>query len=130
MPVRNPRVGLPWSSQRVHRRAAYCNYMASEQWFDLRERWAADWAARRGAEPRCLICDLEWALCVDLHHRTYDRLGRETDRDLIPLCRTCHGALHRTLESDRSWRRLNRAQATDLIVVALRRKYHKHGARR
>ena len=31
-------------------------------------------------------------------------------------------ALHRVLEFDRSWRRLDRAQATDLIVKALRRK--------
>ena len=43
-------------------------------------------------------------------------------RDLIPLCRNCHMALHRVLEFDRSWRRLDRAQATDLIVKALRRK--------
>jgi hypothetical protein len=32
-------------------------------------------------------------------------------------------ALHRILEFDRSWRRLDQAQATDLIVKALRRKW-------
>ena len=101
--------------------------MASQQWFALRERWAADWAARDGTEPHCLICGAEWSLCDDLHHRTYERLGREADRDLIPLCRSCHSALHRVLESDRSWRRLNRAQATDLIVLRLRRRAHKRG---
>jgi hypothetical protein len=37
--------------------------------------------------------------------------------------------VHRMLEADRSWRRLNRAQATDLIVVKLRRKAHKRGVR-
>ena len=73
--MRKPRPGLPWSTRRIHRRAAYCNYMASQQWFALRERWAADWVARHGSEPRCLICDVEWALCDDLHHRTYDHLG-------------------------------------------------------
>ncbi len=80
-----------------------------------------------GTEPRCLVCGVEWALCDDLHHRTYERLGSEACRDLIPLCRSCHGALHRMLETDRSWRRLNRAQATDLIVGKLRRKAHKRG---
>jgi hypothetical protein len=127
--VRSPRLELPWSTRRLHRRAAYCNYMASQHWFALRERWAADWAARRGTEPHCLICGAEWALCDDLHHRTYERLGNEADRDLIPLCRTCHGTLHRMLESDRSWRRLSRAQATDLIVLTLRRRAYKRGVR-
>ena len=62
----------------------------------------------------------------DLHHRSYSRLGHEGSRDLIPLCRNCHMALHRVLEFDRSWRRLDRAQATDLIVKALRRKGARH----
>jgi hypothetical protein len=127
--MRSPRPGLPWSTRRIHRRAAYCNYMASQQWFARRERWEMEWVARHGTEPHCLICDVEWALCDDLHHRTYDRLGCEGHQDLIPLCRSCHGALHRILETDRSWRRLNRAQATDLILLALRRKVYKHRAR-
>jgi hypothetical protein len=128
--VRNPRTGLPWSPRRIHRRAAYCNYMASQQWFALRECWAADWAARNGSEPQCLICGIEWALCDDLHHRTYESLGNETYRDLIPLCRSCHDTLHRVLETDRSWRRPNRAQATDLVVLTLRRKARKRGVHR
>ena len=125
--VRNPRPGFPWSARRLHRRAAYCNYMASEQWFALRGRWAADWVISHGSEPRCLICGIEWALCDDLHHRTYERLGNEAARDLIPLCRSCHGVLHRVLESDRLWRRLGRPQATDLIFLTLRRKAQKQG---
>jgi hypothetical protein len=127
--MRKPRPGLPWSTSRIHRSAAYCNYMASQQWFARRERWASEWDTRHGSEPHCLVYDVEWALCDDLHHRTYDRLGSEGYRDLIPLCRSCHGALHRILETDRSWRRLNRAQATDLIVLALRRKVYKRRTR-
>jgi hypothetical protein len=127
--MRSPRPGLAWSTGRIHRRAAYCNYMASEQWFALRERWVADWVEDHGNQPHCLVCGAEWALCDDLHHRTYERLGREAGADLIPLCRSCHGALHRILETDRSWRRLNRAQATDLIVLTLRRKVHKRAIR-
>ena len=122
--MRKPRLALSWSTRRLHRHAAYCNYMASQQWFALRERWAADWVEKHGSAPHCLICGVE---CDDLHHRTYERLGNVALRDLIPLCRGCHGVLHRMLETDRSWRRLNRAQATDLIVVTLRRKAHKRG---
>ena len=121
--MRDPRPGLIWSTGRLARRAAYCDYMSSPQWFALREQWARDWMARHGIEPCCLICGAPWLLeRDDLHHRTYARLGHESCRDLIPLCRSCHGELHRVLESDRSWRRLDRAQATDLIVKALRRR--------
>ena len=79
--MRSPRPGLAWSTGRIHRRAAYCNYMASEQWFAFRERWAADWVERHGTQLLCLVCGVEWALCDDLHHRTYERLGREAGAD-------------------------------------------------
>ena len=125
--MRDPRPGLIWSIGRLRRRAAYCDYMSSPQWFALRERWAKDWTTRHCIEPCCLICGVPWLLeRGDLHHRSYSRLGHERSRDLIPLCRICHMALHRVLEFDRSWRRLDRAQATDLIVKALRRKGARH----
>ena len=31
---------------------------------------------------------------VDLHHKTYERIGSELLTDLEPLCRPCHNALH------------------------------------
>jgi hypothetical protein len=97
--------------------------MASPQWFALRGRWAKDWKAHHGVEPCCLICGTRWSLeRDDLHHRTYARLGHEGSRDLIPLCRICHGALHRVLEFNPSWRQIDRVQATDLIVKVLRRR--------
>ena len=121
--VREPRPGLVWSTRRIRRRLAYGDYMASPEWFALREMWARDWAARYDAEPCCLICGAAWTLGHgDVHNRSYVRLGHEGRHDLIPLCRTCHDTLHRVLESNRSWRRLDRAQATDLIVAILRRK--------
>lgn len=121
--MRDPRPGLVWSTGRLARRAAYCDYMASPQWFALRGRWAKDWKAHHGVEPCCLICGTRWSLeRDDLHHRTYARLGHEGSRDLIPLCRICHGALHRVLEFNPSWRQIDRVQATDLIVKVLRRR--------
>lgn len=118
---------LSWSERRVHRRAAYCNYMASEQRFALRERWVHDWGERHGREPHCLVCGVEWALCDDVHRRTSERPGSEALETLIPLCRSCHGAVHHILESDRSWRRLGRTQATDLVVATLRRRAYRRG---
>ena len=125
--MRDPRPGIAWSLRRVCRRIAYRDYMASPAWFARREGWATDWTARHGAEPCCLVCGSVWSLRHDdLHHRSYARLGHEARHDLIPLCRRCHRALHRVLECDPSWRRLDRTQATDLIVVALRHKALDH----
>jgi 5-methylcytosine-specific restriction endonuclease McrA len=105
------------------RRAVYSDYMASPAWYRHREHWVEKWAARRGREPCCLVCGAPWALRDgDLHHRTYIRLGHEADSDLVPMCRDCHRDMHRILESAPSWRRLDRPQATDLIMVALRAK--------
>jgi 5-methylcytosine-specific restriction endonuclease McrA len=120
--MRDPRPGLVWSIKRLRLRVAYCDYMESPEWFELRERWAKNWKAMHGMEPCCVICGAPWTLQRgDLHHRSYARLGHEESPDLVALCRSCHGALHRVLESDRSWRRLGRAQATDLIIKTLRR---------
>ncbi len=37
---------------------------------------------------------------VELHHLTYERLGNELDSDLLPLCRKCHGLLHKKLRHE------------------------------
>lgn len=125
--MRDPRPGIAWSLGRVRRRAAYRDYMTRPAWFARRHRWVAEQATRYGTEPCCLVCGGPWSLIHDdLHHRSYARLGHEAHGDLIPLHRACHRALHRILESDPSWRRLDRAQATDLIVVALRHKALDH----
>lgn len=39
---------------------------------------------------------------VQFHHRTYDRLGDEDLRDLIPLCDKCHKFLHQ-VKKHHSW---------------------------
>ena len=50
-------------------------------------------------------------------------------RDLMPLCRIDHHALHALLEADPAWRRLGRPQASDLIAAKLRDR-HRRGAQR
>lgn len=38
--------------------------------------------------------------CLEVHHKTYERRGREQDRDLIALCWGCHEG---TWDWDCSW---------------------------
>lgn len=121
--MREPRAGIAWSAARIARRAVYSHYLGNPAWYRRRERWLEDWTARHGRAPDCLVCGAPWTLRDGhLHHRTYVRLGHECPSDLIPLCHDCHHDLHRILESSPSWRRLDRAQAADLIVTALRAK--------
>jgi hypothetical protein len=49
--------------------------------------------AIRRAGRRCEQCGERGPL--DVHHVTYDRLGREAPGDVIALCPTCHARTHR-----------------------------------
>ena len=60
---------------------------------------SAEWAARRSwkiaeADGRCQVCDS--AIGLEVHHRTYERLGDERQSDLVVLCRQCHELFHGT----------------------------------
>lgn len=65
---------------------AYREYMASPAWSRRKRRWY-----RCHLRRRCRVC---WKRKVHLHHRDYSRLGRERNRDLIPLCEKHHRDLH------------------------------------
>lgn len=49
-------------------------------------------AALRRAGFRCARCQA--SVPLDVHHLTYERLGREAPADLVALCRRCHQAAH------------------------------------
>jgi hypothetical protein len=41
------------------------------------------------------ICEgCKTAYADDVHHRTYERLGKEDPEDLVGLCRACHAIMH------------------------------------
>ena len=64
-------------------RSTYEAYIRSDEW---RER--ADVAKKR-AGYRCQICN-RGDITLNVHHRTYERLGNELPEDLTVLCRNCH----------------------------------------
>lgn len=63
----------------------YDQYLRTEHWFRTRQM-ALDHYGRT-----CVLCDQGGA---EVHHRTYDRRGKERLQDLIVLCRGCHGRYH------------------------------------
>lgn len=62
----------------------YNTYMASQAW----RRNPARLNALKEAQGHCRLCDA--ATDLEVHHSTYERLGRERNNDLIALCRDCH----------------------------------------
>lgn len=63
-------------------------YLQSDHWKRTRE------AALQRADHRCQVCNSSWET-LDVHHRTYERVGHELPEDLLVLCRTCHDLFER-----------------------------------
>lgn len=77
----------------------YVAYITSTAWRNnparLRELAAANYA--------CRLCPNAAAAGarIEVHHRTYERLGNEIDGDLIALCSECHLGVTSTLRARR-----------------------------
>lgn len=69
----------------------YPQYLKTEHWLKFKERWKR-WSIRKC----CIVCgDHRY----ELHHWTYERIGHEDLRDVVPLCRMHHARAH-MLEKD------------------------------
>ncbi len=64
----------------------YPAYLRTDHWQKLRK------AVLKRDGDRCSLCNAADGLHV--HHRSYDRLGRESLDDLTTLCDRCHGTFH------------------------------------
>jgi hypothetical protein len=64
--------------------ADYHAYLHSPAWRDLKRRYY-------DAHPAICMCG---DTNVHLHHKTYERVGREELDDLVPLCERCHEHVH------------------------------------
>jgi hypothetical protein len=71
------------------RTMTYQEYLRTDHWLKVRD------AAVGRANFRCALCNSDVNLHV--HHRTYERLGRELPGDLAVLCSACHDRFHETL---------------------------------
>lgn len=63
----------------------YRDYLRTRHWRRTREAAIAHYGAR------CVLCG---SYEIEVHHRTYENLGRETVSDLVVLCVGCHSRWH------------------------------------
>ena len=78
----------------------YSAYLRSPHWQEVRRRY---WASKL---PKCCVVCRRNDVPLDLHHRTYKRIGKERLTDLVPLCRRCHKETHLVVD-DRKERKRN-----------------------
>lgn len=63
----------------------YAHYLASDHWKNFRRSVRSQW---------CFCC-LVHSVKLEVHHITYDRLGRERPTDVVTVCDKCHKEIHR-----------------------------------
>lgn len=85
MPVKDSGYSAEWI------RHHYRDYLQTEHWQDVRRRYKESRFGRWG----CQVCGGRDGL--QLHHKTYKRVGRERLTDLIYLCSNCHEKAHELL---------------------------------
>jgi 5-methylcytosine-specific restriction endonuclease McrA len=68
-------------------RLPYHEYLRTPHWRDTRRR------ALQRAGYQCKRCEARGER-FEVHHLTYDRLGRELEGDLVVLCESCHALEH------------------------------------
>ena len=85
----------------------YAEYLESPWW---RARKAAIVRYRGERCERCGSTD-----SLELHHRTYERLGRERPEDVELLCHRCHKLEHDITEDAPRWRSRHDMQRVDAL---------------
>jgi 5-methylcytosine-specific restriction endonuclease McrA len=89
------------------RTAAYINYINSDVWREKKKIFIKKFG------NVCQLCKSKGY--VELHHKTYDRLGHELDSDLILLCKSCH--------NDEDQKRAKETRYSNALYTYARKKY-------
>lgn len=97
---------------------SYPEYIVSAEWYNRCRRFFGD-------APQCSVraCRKRFREGrVQIHHRTYARLGRELSTDVLPLCDKCHAEAHKWSEWYREEDRLTKDAAlrrgTFMVLLA------------
>lgn len=72
----------------------YHNYLKSHEWFEKRNRIMAKY------KFKCVLC---FNRADIVHHLTYMRIFEEDERDMIPLCDSCHKFVHGYLNNAKKY---------------------------
>jgi len=100
------------ASSRFGGHNSYAEYLTSNHWYNMRNRWCS----RRAA---CYACDQTSKRC-QIHHVSYENLGNEQANDFLVVCPDCHERIHEALsELLPDWGVGYQAQRTFLVFEKL-----------
>jgi hypothetical protein len=91
----------------------YSEYLKSEHWQNFRVKILKEY-------PVCQFCKYDKNL--QIHHETYERLGREEPSDVLVLCGNCHCKRH-GIPTDNRQRLFEKWNPTNNVVS--NRRWHK-----
>jgi len=80
--------------------AEYKKYLNTNHWKDVKIRYRASKSIQV-----CYICGTDEK--INLHHKSYKRIGAEKLNDLLPLCSKCHMLVHTKLKLEHNNSKLN-----------------------
>ena len=69
----------------------YTDFLKTPEWDNTRKK------TLRRAGYKCQLCNKD-KTTLNVHHKTYERIGEELPGDLIVLCKGCHAKFHDKLE--------------------------------
>jgi restriction endonuclease Mrr len=75
------------------------------RWYLRTPEWRRTRAAALARAGNCCSLDVTHTDGLEVHHRTYERLGEEHEADLVVLCRRCHRLHHKQYGRPRRQRR-------------------------
>ncbi len=75
---------------------SYKDYLKSEHWINLRKRFYNSKKVKKMKEiHNKVLCEFCYGNeNLNLHHRTYKRIGNERLDDLVVVCKECHYHIH------------------------------------
>ena len=75
--------------------SSYNEYLRSDHWKDVKRRYFSSKIVPKDENGRfcCFACQRSDTL-LNVHHKTYKRLGKERLHDLVLLCEECHVKAH------------------------------------
>jgi len=76
---------------------SYSDYLKSEHWQSFRKRFYRDSkiVIKQWKKYGYLVCDIcQEEGRLNLHHKTYKRLGKERLGDVFMICNDCHKKIH------------------------------------
>ena len=104
----------------------YYEYIKSERWQIKRKEFYSSkmYKHLKGTGKWNCYCCCRNDVPLDLHHRTYKRLGNERiNIDFVPVCRSCHNEIHALFDSKKEDRRkFNLWSVTKMIKNKKQRK--------